>query len=233
MAKKNTQAKYDECPLSITKDDPFYGMILDDEQLNFVNAMLDRDVLFCGVNACAGTGKTLLAIATGYMMVQYGLYDNIVYITAPVQEEKLGYMPGDLQTKVSMYMEPLYQALVKLGLNPYTCVAQASQEGQKTGGLIDATTHVFMRGINLERKFIVIDEAENLYLDEARKVLTRCHDNSKVVMIGHTGQIDLYHHPENSGFARYLEHFRNEPYARICELHKNYRGVLATHADKI
>lgn len=233
MAKKTAQMKYDECPTSISHDDPFFGLTLDDDQLAFVNAMLDRDVLFCGVNAKAGTGKTLLAVATGYMMVQYGLYENIVYITAPVQEEKLGYMPGDLQTKVSMYMEPLYQALTKLGLNPYTCVSQMSAEGQKNGGFIDATTHVFMRGINLEHKFIIVEEAENLYLDEMRKVLTRCHDSSKVVVIGHTGQIDLYHKPENSGFARYLEHFRNEPYARICELNKNYRGVLATHADEI
>jgi len=62
-------------------------------------------------------------------------------------------------------------------------------------------------------------------------VLTRIHDDSKVIMIGHIGQVDLV--GSKSGFVDYIEHFRNEPYCKIVELTKNFRGRLATDADEI
>lgn len=235
MGRKTASTKYDKCPDRLTVDDPFFGLRLDDAQLEFVNTMLDRSLIFCGVDARAGTGKTLLAVATGYLMVKCGLYDSIVYITAPVQEEKLGYLPGDLQSKTAMYMEPLTQALTKLGLNPYSSITQngvVQDQGQSGDGFIEATTHVFMRGINLERKFIIIDETQNFTVRELQKVLTRCHDSSKVVCIGHAGQIDL-RRKDDSGFSAYLELFAKDDFAKSCTLTKNYRGVFATRADEI
>lgn len=235
MGRKAASMKFEECPKSLTIDDPFFGLRLDDAQLQFVNTMLDKSVLFCGVDARAGTGKTLLAVATGYLMVKCGMYDNIVYITAPVQEEKLGYLPGDLQSKTAMYMEPLTQALIKLGLNPYTSIIQSGagqEQGQPGEGFIEATTHVFMRGINLEKKFVIIDESQNFTVRELQKVLTRCHDSSKIVCIGHAGQIDL-RKKDDSGFSAYMELFASDDFARMCTLTKNYRGVFATRADEI
>ena len=168
------------------------------------------------------------------MLVRYGLYNGIVYIAAPVQEEKLGYMPGDLQDKVSLYFDPLYQALIKLNINPNTAINQLSIDNQKNGtGYIDAITHVFLRGQNFEDKVIIVEESQNLYKDEMKKVLTRIHDNCKTIVIGHTGQCDLYHYPERSGFAPYIEHFKDEPYAQVCTLTKNYRGVVSNHADEL
>lgn len=231
--KKIQQEFYGEAPTNLD-DHPFYGMTLNEEQKVFANAIWNPENLIVFCDSKAGTGKTTIAVGVANMLVQYGLYDGIVYIAAPVQEEKLGYMPGDLNDKVSLYFDPLYQALIKLNINPNTAINQLSVENQKTGtGYIDAITHVFLRGQNFENKVIICEESQNLYCDELKKVLTRIHDNCKTIVIGHTGQCDLYHNPERSGFAPYIEHFRNEPYAQVCTLTKNYRGKVSTHADEL
>ena len=231
--KKTQQEFYGEAPTNLD-DHPFYGMTLNDEQKVFANAIWNPENLIVFCDSKAGTGKTTIAVGVANMLVQYGLYNGIVYIAAPVQEEKLGYMPGDLNDKVSLYFDPLYQALIKLNINPNTAINQLSIDNQKNGtGYIDAITHVFLRGQNFENKVIICEESQNLYCDELKKVLTRIHDNCKTIVIGHTGQCDLYHNPEHSGFAPYIEHFRNEPYAQVCTLTKNYRGKVSTHADEL
>lgn len=231
--KKNQQEYYGEVPATL-EDHPFYGMVLNEEQKKFAEAIWNPENLIVFCDSKAGTGKTTIAVGVANMLVQYGLYDGIVYIAAPVQEEKLGYMPGDLQDKVSLYFDPLYQALIKLNINPNTTINQLSIDNQKNGtGYIDAITHVFLRGQNFENKVIICEESQNLYCDELKKVLTRIHDSCKTIVIGHTGQCDLYHNPERSGFAPYIEHFRNEPYAEVCTLTKNYRGKVSTHADEL
>lgn len=231
--KKVQQEYYGEAPRTIDNAN-FYGMKLDPDQLVFANAIWNPENLIVFCDSKAGTGKTTIAVGVANLLVQYGLYDGIIYIAAPVQEEKLGYMPGDLQSKVGLYFDSLYQALIKLNINPNTAINQLSIDNQKNGtGYIDTITHVFLRGQNFENKIVICEESQNMYGDELKKVLTRIHDNCKTIVIGHTGQIDLYHYPERSGFAPYIEHFRNEPYAQICTLTKNYRGLVSTHADEL
>ena len=233
-AKKKTVTKeFGEVPKTID-DHPFYGLNLDEEQKVFVNAILNPDNLIVFANAKAGTGTTLMAVAAANLLVQYGAYDGIVYIVSPVQEEKLGFLPGSPDEKVSIYTTPLYDALAKLGINPYTSVVQEGIENQKNGtGYIDCMSHVYLRGCNLENKVVIIEESQNMYIDELKKVLTRISDTSKTIVIGHSGQCDLYHHPENSGFIKYIEHFKNEPYAKVCNLTINHRGVVSTKADEL
>ena len=124
--------------------------------------------------------------------------------------------------------------MVKLGINPYTAVIQEGVENQKNGtGYIDCISHVYLRGCNLENKVVIIEETQNMYVDELKKVLTRISDTSKTIVIGHSGQCDLYHHPENSGFVKYIEHFKDKDYARICELNTNHRGIVSSWADEL
>jgi phosphate starvation-inducible PhoH-like protein len=105
---------------------------------------------------------------------------------------------------------------------------------QKNGSAwIDCISHTFLRGINFENKIVCIDEMQNTYLDEAKKIITRCHDNTKTVCIGHSGQIDLYKNKQNSGFARYIEHFQDQKRCKICELTYNFRGWVSTWADSL
>ena len=222
-----------EAPQTL-KNHQFYGFKLDEQQKAFRDAIWNENNLIVFANARAGTGKTLIAVATANLLVQYGKYKGIVYIVSPVQESKSGFLPGDADEKTRVYTEPLYDALGKIGVNPYTAVNQESIMNQKNGtGYIDCLSHLWLRGCNLEDKVIIIDESQNMYTDELKKVLTRIADTSKTIVIGHTGQCDLYHNKENSGFAPYIEHFKDQPYAQVCELTKNYRGVVSNHADAL
>ena len=231
--RKNVVNEYGDVPKDIDGH-PFYGILLDEEQKEFVNAILNPEKLIIFANAKAGTGKTLMAVATANLLVQHNVYDGIVYIVSPVQEEILGFLPGSADEKISIYTAPLYDALVKLGINPYTAVIQEGVENQKNGtGYIDCISHVYLRGCNLENKVVIIEETQNMYVDELKKVLTRISDTSKTIVIGHSGQCDLYHHPENSGFVKYIEHFKDKDYARICELNTNHRGIVSSWADEL
>ena len=231
--RKNVVNEYGDVPKNMDGH-PFYGILLDEEQKEFVNAILNPEKLIIFANAKAGTGKTLMAVATANLLVQHNVYDGIVYIVSPVQEEKLGFLPGSADEKISIYTAPLYDALIKLGINPYTAVIQEGVENQKNGtGYIDCISHVYLRGCNLENKVVIIEETQNMYVDELKKVLTRISDTSKTIVIGHSGQCDLYHHPENSGFVKYIEHFKDKDYAQICELNTNHRGIVSSWADEL
>jgi predicted ribonuclease YlaK len=222
-----------KAPATLTEH-PFYGFTLDEEQTAFRDAIWDSEKLIVFCNAKAGTGKTFIATATANLLVQYGRYDGIVYISSPTQEGKLGFLPGEIEDKTAIYSEPFIEALIKLDINPHTAVNQYSTTGQKNGtAYIDAITHVYLRGCNFEKKVVMLDETQNYYTDELKKTLTRMADNCKVIVIGHSGQVDLYHNPENSGFVRYLEHFKDDPRTAVCELHKNYRGWISSHADAL
>jgi predicted ribonuclease YlaK len=216
------------------KDNMFFGLNLTDEQKEFRDAIYqdDYDIIFC--NAKAGTGKTQVSVATAKMLVANGDYDGLIYIVSPVQENKQGFLPGTLQEKTLPYAEPLEQALIKIGEQPIKSIKQLALESNKKGtAWIDCVSHTFMRGTNFENKIVIIDEMQNAYVDECKKILTRCHDNCKIICIGHSGQVDLYRNQDNSGFAKYLEHFRNEKRSKICELTVNFRGWVSKHADDL
>ena len=111
-------------------------------------------------------------------------------------------------------------------------INQSSFIPQKEGtGFVDCISHVYLRGCNLENKVIIVDESANCYGDELKKILTRVCDNTKTIVIGHTGQCDLYHCPEHSGFAPYIEHFRGKERCAVCELTTNHRGWVSSWAD--
>ena len=236
MGGKNYNVRHspDVVPPKTLEDHPFYGIILDDEQRAFRDAIWNPEKLIVFCNAKAGTGKTFIATATANLLVNYHLYDGIVYISSPTQEGKLGFLPGEIEDKVAIYSEPFLEALIKLDINPYTAINQSSIANQKNGtAYIDAITHVYLRGCNFENKVVIIDEAQNYYCDELKKTLTRMSDTCKVIVIGHSGQIDLYHNPENSGFVDYLNHFKDDPRTAVCELNTNYRGWISSHADSL
>lgn len=243
MAKKTTKninhssgcvkLNMDDAPRTLD-DHPFYGLILDDDQKVFRDAIWNPDYTAVFVNAKAGSGKTLIAVATGMLLCKYGFYDGLVYVTAPTQEGKVGFLPGDTAQKLDIYNMPLYDALEKINENPERVVAQSNMETIKTGeAIVECVSHVYQRGCNFENKIIVIDESQNFYKDELKKVLTRCHDTCKVIVIGHTGQCDLYKNPEHSGFTPYLKHAEGHPQIALCELRTNHRGWLSSWADEL
>lgn len=211
----------------------FYDLLLDDEQEQFVKAILSKKytIVFC--NARAGTGKTTLAMGAANLLYQdkRNGYDGIVYIVSPYGEQRQGYLPGSQTEKSEVYFEPAYQAMQEVGLNRYTDVTTESMAAKKKGdGFIKMMTHTYMRGDNLKKKIIIIDEAQNFTIPELKKVLTRIHDNSIAIVIGHTGQIDV---SGKSGFQPYIEHFKSFIKGTTCELTINHRGELSAFADAL
>lgn len=212
---------------------PFYGLELDEKQAAFRDAIWNPEKLIVFCNAKAGTGKTTIAAATANLLCDYGFYDGIVYIASPTQEQKQGYLAGSIEEKSEPYFEPFYQALTRIGVNLNTASFDNIMNEKNGTAYIRCMTHTFLRGTNFENQVIIIDEAQNYYFDELMKVLTRIHDNCKVIVIGHDGQIDLYKNPERSGFIRYLNWFAPDERTAVCELTKNYRGWISQHADAL
>lgn len=225
--------------MSMPEDTMFYGLkpTMTEEQIEYVNSIFDNQLTI--VNAPAGTGKTTLAVGAAKML---GM--KLVYIFAPTQEGEMGYRPGSQTEKEREYIAPLMGALMDINENPNQVIfnedlahdpkaGKEMMKWEKEGKCwCYPRSHTFARGINIENKFVIIDEAQNFTTSELRKVLTRIHDSCKVVIIGHTGQCDL-RNPEKSGFKPYIDLYRNKKYVKICILNKNFRGQLAQDADSI
>ncbi len=226
MAKRILETTKDKCPNTL-KDHLFYGFKLNEEQKEFRDAIWSKDNDIVFANAKAGTGKSLVSVATAKLLVDYGRFEKAYYIISPVMNGVNGFLPGSVAEKENPYYAPLFDALAKIGDFPEKAMTP------KEGFWITPMSHVYTRGINLENSIIIIDEAQNFYADELKKVLTRILDSCKVIVIGHTGQIDLTRNREQSGFDKYLNHFKDCDRCEICELKINYRGWLSSHADDL
>lgn len=215
----------------------FFGINLDSEQRVFRDLIYDSEkkIVFC--EAVAGTGKTTVSVATSVLMCQQGKFDDIVYVMHSVGDAQ-GYLPGDLSQKSAVWFEGLYQALIMSNLQPSAVINTESMVNQKNGtGFVTALTDTYLRGSNIgagnTKTILIIDEAQNFPEHNLRKVLSRACENTKVIVIGHSGQIDLYH-PQQSAFRRCMEHFRrkNDPRVGYAELKTNHRGFVSSVADE-
>lgn len=230
--KKSAPNYYGEKPETMDGH-PFYGITLDKEQLDFANAIWnpDIDIVFC--NAKAGTGKTTIATGVANLLIQYGLFDNLVYIMSPYGERKQGWLPGTITEKSSVYFEAFYQALLTCDINPHTTIIDESMTNQKNGmGYITCITDTFLRGTNLDNAVVIIDEAQNYTVPQLKKTLTRIGSRVKVIVIGHDLQCDL-DNPCNSGFVAYINHFASEERAKVCSLTTNHRSWISRCADEL
>lgn len=231
--KKQTFDNYCEEAPETLDNHQFYGLKMDEEQIKFRDAIWSKDtpIVFC--NAKAGSGKTLIATATADLLVKYKRYDGIVYIAAPVMEAKQGYLKGSIEDKSEPYFEPFFEALCSIGVNINTSICDEYSNDKFGTSYIRCLTNTFLRGCNFENKVVIIDEAQNNYFDEMKKILTRMHDTCKVIVIGHSKQCDIFHNPERSGFEKYLNHFAKDERCAVCNLTKNYRGWISSYADEL
>lgn len=152
-------------------------------QKNYVNQIREKMIVF-GIGP-AGTGKTYLAMAMAITAFKNDEVNRII-LTRPAIEagEKLGFLPGDLQSKVDPYLRPLYDALHQImGTEAYV------KNSEK--GLIEVAPLAYMRGRTLDNAFIILDEAQNTTPAQMKMFLTRIGFGSKVVITGDLTQKDL------------------------------------------
>lgn len=234
MAKKMIQTNnYGEAPATLNNH-PFYGLdCSDEEQVAYRDALWDRNKRIVLVDACAGSGKTTLAVAVALMYVKYGICDEAYYVRTPSSEGRIGFLPGDRSSKERSYMQPLYSSLITLGENPIAMINDDNFLNQKMGtGVFTTMTDVYILGSDFSKKFVIIDEAQCMTSEQLKSILTRCHDDCKVVVIGSTLQIQGIN-PEQSGLIKCINHFKDKEWAQVCHLTKNYRGELSAWADKM
>lgn len=234
MAKKTIQTNnYGEAPVTLNGH-PFYGLdCSDEEQVTYRDALWDKNKRIVLVDACAGSGKTTLAVAVALMYVKYGICDEAYYVRTPSSEGRIGFLPGDRSSKERSYMQPLYSSLITLGENPIALINDDNFLNQKMGtGVFTTMTDVYILGSDFSKKFVIIDEAQCMTSEQLKSILTRCHDDCKVVVIGSTLQIQGIN-PEQSGLVKCINHFRDKEWAQVCHLTKNYRGELSAWADKM
>lgn len=152
-------------------------------QKEYVAAVKKNTVTF-GVGP-AGTGKTYLAVCLAVAAFKSKQIEKII-LTRPAVEagEKLGFLPGDLQTKVDPYLRPLYDALQELfGLETYAKLIEK--------GAIEVAPLAYMRGRTLSSAFVILDEAQNATREQMKMFLTRLGEGSKMVVTGDMTQTDL------------------------------------------
>lgn len=169
-------------------------------QKTYADAIKKNTVVF-GVGP-AGTGKTYLAVAMAVSAYKSKQIEKII-LTRPAVEagEKLGFLPGDLQTKVDPYLRPLYDALQEMfGLENYLKLMER--------GVIEIAPLAYMRGRTLNNAFIILDEAQNTTKEQMKMFLTRMGEGSRMVITGDVTQIDL---PEGkkSGLKHAVEILKN------------------------
>ena len=179
----------------------------------------------------AGTGKTYLAVAAAVAAFRERKINRII-LTRPAVEagERLGFLPGDLQSKVDPYLRPLYDALFDmLGAETYQKYLER--------GNIEVAPLAYMRGRTLDDSFIILDEAQNTSCEQMKMFLTRMGFGSKMVITGDATQIDL---PADklSGLRQAVRVLKNVEGIGICELtdqdvvrHVMVQRIIKAYAD--
>ena len=184
-------------------------------QKKYCEAIRDNTITF-GIGP-AGTGKTYLAVAMAVTAFRAKEVNRII-LTRPAVEagEKLGFLPGDLQSKVDPYLRPLYDALFDM------LGAENFQRCQERGA-IEVAPLAYMRGRTLDDSFIILDEAQNTILEQMKMFLTRLGFRSKMVITGDITQIDL---PDGkkSGLKKVLNILKDIDDIAICKF--NQRDVV-------
>ncbi len=180
-------------------------------QRKYTEAIKNNTITF-GVGP-AGTGKTYLAVAMAVTAFRAKEVNRII-LTRPAVEagEKLGFLPGDLQSKVDPYLRPLYDALFDM------LGAENFQRYQERGA-IEVAPLAYMRGRTLDDSFIILDEAQNTTAEQMKMFLTRLGFNSKMVVTGDITQIDL---PDGkkSGLTTVLNILKNVEDIEIVRLNQ-------------
>lgn len=207
------------------KQEIFFGLQLNEGQKTMVEAIMDKGTQVVICDATSGAGKTTMAVACANMLVLSTEYDytGATYIFPTVEEGVLGYKPGSVEDKERSYLSPLYDALTAIGEFPDKSIkSEFNKSGQ---AWIRAQSGTFMRGSNLSQKVVIIDEAQNMTIPQLKKIISRCHDNCKVIILGCNSQLDI--DSKLSGFQALIGYLKKFDKVKECKLTQSYRGWLA------
>ncbi len=206
------------------------------EQYFAVDALLDERIQLVTLMGKAGTGKTLLAIAAAmHLTLRRKRYRHML-ICRPIFPlgRDLGYLPGGIGQKLDPWMKPVVDAVEFLLDTGGPIKGCRECEGLLHAGLIEIQPLTYIRGRNIAKRFVVIDEAQNLTPLEVKTVITRMGQDAKVVLTGDPYQIDNpYTDADSNGFTYLVNRFKFQSLAAHVELRKGERSSLAELAANL
>lgn len=219
-----------------TKNTHVFGLTHNNiEQKMALELLLDDSVKLVTLSGKAGTGKTLLAMAAALEKKLERQEYNRVLVARPLipMGKDVGYLPGDLESKLAPWMQPIYDNLEFL----FGCKDEdeLTQTLQGHEDIIKIAALTFIRGRSLPEQFFIIDEAQNLSKHEAKTITTRIGRGSKIILVGDPEQIDSpYLDMYSNGLTHIIETMKDERIAGHVTLTKGERSELAQLcADKL
>lgn len=203
------------------------------EQTFALHAVLNPNVSLVSIQGVAGTGKTLLALAAALEQRQQFRQIYLARPIIPLSNKDIGYLPGDIKSKINPYMEPLWDNL-KLIQNQWK---ETDKEYQKITDMVNqeklvVTPLAYIRGRSLSNILFIIDEAQNLTPLEVKTIITRAGEGSKIVFTGDVFQIDTpYLDAQSNGLSYLIDRIRDNPLYAHITLEKGERSELANIAN--
>ncbi|MDT8443469.1 MAG: PhoH family protein [Desulfuromonadales bacterium] len=225
-------------PLLRAPKDGLWGIHPRNREQQFAfDMLLNEDIQLVTLVGKAGTGKTLLAIAAGlYKSADEGQYSRLL-VSRPIFPlgRDLGYLPGDIEEKLSPWMQPIFDN-VELLLG-------SVEEGSKRKrgykelvdlGLLEIEPLTYIRGRSIPKQYMIVDEAQNLTPHEIKTIITRAGEGTKIVLTGDPYQIDNpYIDSSSNGLTYVVDKFKAEDIAGHVTLDKGERSCLAELAANL
>ncbi|PWS29009.1 ribonuclease [Pedobacter yonginense] len=205
------------------------------EQAFAINALLNPDIKLVSIQGNAGTGKTLLALASA---LEQRKNFRQIYVTRPIvslSNKDIGFLPGDAKSKTDPFMAPIWDNLrfIKEQFIGDDKMSAKIDELISTEKIAIAPL-AFIRGRTLTKIFFIVDEAQNLTPHEVKTIISRAGEHTKVVFTGDIYQIDTpYLDSESNGLSYLIENAKNHPLYAHITLHKGERSELANLANEL
>ncbi|MDH7604941.1 MAG: PhoH family protein [Melioribacter sp.] len=205
------------------------------EQTFAVNALCNPDIPLVTLTGKAGTGKTLLALACSLHVRKNYRQIYVARPIVPLSNKDIGYLPGDVESKLAPYMQPLWDNL-KVIQDQFP---ETDKNYQLINSLIKEEKLVieplsYIRGRSLQRIYFIVDEAQNLTPHEVKTIITRAGEGAKIVLTGDIYQIDHpYLDAQSNGLSYLIEHFKGQKLYAHVNLEKGERSILAELASNL
>lgn len=205
------------------------------EQTFAINALLNTNIKLVTLQGVAGTGKTLLALASA--LEQRKKYKQIILARpiVPLSNRDIGFLPGDANEKINPYMQPLWDNM-KFIKNQFTENERKYKqiEDMEKNGKIIITPLAYIRGRSLADVFFIVDESQNLTPHEVKTIITRAGENTKIVFTGDVNQIDTpYLDEQSNGLSYLIDRLKGHDLFAHITLEKGERSELANVANEL
>ncbi len=205
------------------------------EQTFAVNALMNEEIKLITLQGVAGTGKTLLALASA--IEQRNKFNQIILARpiVPLSNRDIGYLPGDANEKINPYMQPLFDNLTYIKNQYRSSEKKYKQiEDLQEDNRMVIMPLAFIRGRSLSNVFFIVDEAQNLTPHEVKTIITRAGEGTKIIFTGDVHQIDTPYLDENSNGLSYLiDRLKGNKLFAHIKLEKGERSELANLANEL